>query len=77
MGQRMEILYLKKSKTAIRQFQKVYGLAENGRMNGATKNKLSAAYAMKSKIMNSAEIANIIREYYGTVVFSADNSEDN
>lgn len=51
-----------RSKTAIKHFQKVYGIAENGKMDGTTKNKLSAAYAMKSKIMNSSAIANIDKE---------------
>ncbi len=51
-----------KSKTAIRQFQKVYGLAENGRVDSATKKKLNSAYAMKSKITNSSAVANIDKE---------------
>lgn len=52
----------KASKRAIENFQKVYGLYENGEMNGATKKKLTSAYTMKCNIMGSSAISNIDKE---------------
>lgn len=51
-----------KSKRAIENFQKVYGLYECGKMNGATKKKLTSAYTMKCDIMQSTAISNIDKE---------------
>ena len=48
-----------RSKTAIKHFQKVYGLTEDGKMNSTTKKKLNSAYTMKSKIMSSSAIVDI------------------
>lgn len=50
------------SKKAIKNFQKVYGLCENGEMNGATKKKLTSAYTMKCNIMQSTAISDIDKE---------------
>lgn len=48
-----------RSKTAIRHFQKVYGLTEDEKMNNTTKKKLNSAYTMKSKIMSSSALIDI------------------
>lgn len=55
-------LLSKESKRAIENFQKVYGLYEDGKMNGATKKKLTSAYTMKCEIMSSSAISNIDKE---------------
>ena len=52
----------KESKKAIENFQKVYGLSEDGKMNTGTKKKLTSAYTMKCEIMSSSAISDIDKE---------------